>query len=243
MALKEIDAGDPKFENYGMLSQDKKCVVSTTVSATWTIGENETKNPKSHIIVIEKASKHVKLDFSFAGEVQGAALSPDNHAVVFGNQGQIWWLDVGNSNAQILIKFRENARFPQFSPDGKNVYFIQDTSSGTVFFVLDLASKSIVQAFKGLNPVSAFSLSPDGKSIVFASTNEVRPQSEYVGCIWLLDIETGKVKRLTDRGTDQYPSFSPNGRWISFQRQQGLYLDSDLKAFNVVVMPYEPDTK
>ena len=143
---------------------------------------------------------------------------------------------MGESGAQVVVETKEKERFPRHSPDGKKVYFIRETSDGTDLFTLDLTSNTVVQVSRGLNPVSAFSFSQDGKFIVFASTNELRMQSQDGGNIWLLNVESGKTKRLTDGGTDQYPSYSPNGQRIVFQRQQGFYANSSLKAFQVVVI-------
>jgi TolB protein len=54
--------------------------------------------------------------------------------------------------------------------------------------------------------------SPDGKSIAIASK----------GWLWLLDIETGVAKRLTNtEGNDSRPRWSPNGKRLAFVRDYG----------------------
>ncbi len=51
---------------------------------------------------------------------------------------------------------------------------------------------------------------PDGKSLAFVSEREGGRQ------IWLLDIETRRVRRLTKTGNNWSPCFSPDGRWLVF---------------------------
>ncbi|OHB56975.1 MAG: hypothetical protein A2173_09255 [Planctomycetes bacterium RBG_13_44_8b] len=232
---KDVPAGE---EEYGYLSHDKRFLLSTERYGSMVIGQGM-RDVKSHIKLVDRTSKETKTDFSCQEEVQGASLSPDGQVIIFAKQGNLWRLGVGESSAQIVVESKEKERFPQHSPDGKKIYFIRDMNDGTDFFAIDLASKAVVQVSRGLNPVSAFSFSPNGKYIAFASTNELKTQSEHGGNIWVLNVETGKAKRLTDGGTDQYPSFSPNGQRIVFQRQQGFYANSSLKAFNIVVT--QPD--
>jgi tricorn protease-like protein len=223
---------------YGSLSQDKRFILSTERHGQMVIGRGM-RDVMSYIKVIETESKAVKTDFSCPEEVQGASLSPDGQLIVFSKQGDLWRLRVGESSAQVVVETKDKERFPRHSPDGKKVYFIRESSDGTDLFALDIASNAVVQVSRGLSPVSAFSFSPDGKSIVFASTKELKAPSQDAGNIWLLDIESGKTKRLTDGGTDQHPSFSPNGQRIAFQKQQGFYGNSTIKAYQVLVI--QPD--
>lgn len=51
---------------------------------------------------------------------------------------------------------------------------------------------------------------PNGKFIAFVSERVAGRQ------IWLLDIESKRVRKLTKTGNNWAPSFSPDGRWIAF---------------------------
>ena len=54
--------------------------------------------------------------------------------------------------------------------------------------------------------------SPDGRQLAFA----------HQGWIWLLDLETGVARRLTDgAGVDGRPRWSPDGRHLAFVRDEG----------------------
>lgn len=51
---------------------------------------------------------------------------------------------------------------------------------------------------------------PEGKLLAFVSEREGGRQ------IWLLDVGTKRVRRLTKTGNNWSPSFSPDGRWLAF---------------------------
>lgn len=53
-------------------------------------------------------------------------------------------------------------------------------------------------------------LHPEGKLLAFVSEREGGRQ------IWLVEVTTKRVKRLTKTGNNWAPNFSPDGRWLAF---------------------------
>ncbi|MFT5258997.1 MAG: Tol biopolymer transport system component [Saprospiraceae bacterium] len=73
-------------------------------------------------------------------------------------------------------------------------------------------------------------ISPDGKKVAFArahkewqSFRDTRPWD-----IWLIDIRTGKERRLAQWGVS--PSWSPDGRFVVFQRDPGQLIAVDINS-------------
>lgn len=67
-----------------------------------------------------------------------------------------------------------------------------------------------------LRSVGDVQISPDGRSVVFAVTNNDRPGRPY-SQVWLLDVATGTSRRLgADGDTASEPRFSPDGRRLAF---------------------------
>ena len=69
------------------------------------------------------------------------------------------------------------------------------------------------------------SWSPDGKSIAFASE---RHDNSFD--IYLLEIETGRLSRLTTQGSNTGPAWSPSGRRIAFVSDR--FGDKDVMVMN-----------
>jgi len=98
-------------------------------------------------------------------------------------------------------------RYPSISPDGKNIAF---THKGDIYEVPSnggIAAQLTNTKFYEFRPI----WSPDNNKIAFAS-NEFGNFD-----IFLLDLETNQLKRLTTHSADEYPtSFSPDGKYVLF---------------------------
>ena len=71
--------------------------------------------------------------------------------------------------------------------------------------------------------VAGFTISDDGRWVGFTGTSAKRYERNITeqrinGDIYLLEVATGHIERLTDNDevSEQGPSFSPDGRWIAF---------------------------
>lgn len=110
----------------------------------------------------------------------------------------------------------------RWSPDGTTIAIagIKDYEEGTLdLFLIDVNSGKMKQV-GGPFITSFFSFSPDGKSIVF-SQQHYGSTGSAINDLFLLNIETLEVSRLTtdERATD--PFFSPDGQKIVYAIHQG----------------------
>jgi len=124
----------------------------------------------------------------------------------------ISWLDRGGKS-QPLYGPPGIYADPRFSPDGKRLAFsiaagheLQDIWVKD----LDRDTPSRLSFLPGENVFAVWT--PDGKNIVFKSTNQAAP-----GLYWIRSDGSGEAQRLTDGKLDELPySFSSDGKRLAF---------------------------
>jgi serine/threonine protein kinase/Tol biopolymer transport system component len=97
-----------------------------------------------------------------------------------------------------------------WTPDGKIVY-ASDASGKRDLWIMDQDGSNQKQltadAGDNVQPV----VSPDGRYIVFVSDRRDARHN-----LWRIDIDGSNPKQLTNGNFDRNPTFSPDGRWITY---------------------------
>ena len=122
----------------------------------------------------------------------------------------IAWVD-RSGKRQPLHAPPGNYYTPRFSPDGKRLAFTLSGGQGFDLWVKDLDrdTPSRLSFLKNSNNWPVWT--PDGKSIVFKSTDPGSP-----GLYWIRADGAGEAQRLTDGKMDEYPySISPDGKRLA----------------------------
>ena len=170
--------------------------------------------------------------------------SPDSESLFFWASGQIHRLDIADGNVE-HIDFRvkdtrtvmdaprpkvdvapdsfetKMPRFVQMSPNGDHTVF---ESLGKLYLKSgDAKPKRLTKLPDTMHELDP-SWSRDSKSIVFASWNDAD-----LGAIHTLDIASGKIKSVSYKpGQYRRPVFSPDGDFITYEKNAGGRLTSDL---------------
>ena len=142
----------------------------------------------------------------------------------------ISWVD-SSGKTQPLHAPPGGYRGPRFSPDGKRLAFAILGGKGSDIWVKDLDrdTPSRLSFLPGTNDIPVWT--PDGKTIVFHSTNPAAP-----GLYGIRSDGSGEAKRLTEGKPEEIPySFSPDGKRLAIhQAGNGGSLD-------IFTMPVEAD--
>ncbi len=149
-------------------------------------------------------------NFDFAGAPSGAGTF-----VYLAGKAQgdvpIYWLDSAGKT-QPLYAPSGHYFTMRFSTDGKRLAFSKPRALGEDLWVKDLDqdTPSRLSFLDGLNRWPVWT--PDGKNIVFKSTNPAGP-----GLYWIRSDGSGAPQRLTDGKLDESPySFWPDGKRLAF---------------------------
>jgi len=161
--------------------------------------------------------------------------------------------------------------YPEWSPDGKNLYFCRTAQIGEQYNYRDIKYNLYRVSFnpesrKFGEPTLVFDAAAIGKSVSFPRVspdgNTLVVTVDNYGCfpIWhkeadlysinLNDFSVSKMKVNSDF-TDSYHSWSSNGRWLVFSSKRGdgltarpyiAYIDENGKSCKPFILPQEDPT-
>jgi Tol biopolymer transport system component len=104
-----------------------------------------------------------------------------------------------------------------WTPDGKIVYYSAPNGRSDLWEIgVDGSSPQRLTTNDSSSASFFPAVSPHGGFVAFAQLD----RSGQVN-IWRMDMEGGNLKQLTQGKADSYPSVSPDGRWVVFQRNEG----------------------
>ena len=147
----------------------------------------------------------------------GYSLSPDGSRVVFGvgrASGDIWIMPFSSGIATRLTF--TGGRFPQWSPDGKHVFY---ENAGSIYKRAADGSGAEEMLGKGIGVTSA---SPDGKHILYGRDD-----------IFILPLEGEKkpVPYLRTKFFEDGAVFSPDGRWVAYNSDESGRFEVYIQGF------------
>jgi len=100
----------------------------------------------------------------------------------------------------------------------------------------DLKRVEIMDLAK-IRAVSSPQISPDGESAVFVHTVMDFEKDEYLGDLWIADLETGEARQFTSgRRKDGNPRWSPDGKRILFTSKPPAKEDDEKKKAQLYVI-------
>jgi len=103
------------------------------------------------------------------------------------------------------------------SPDGGSLLVTSANAGRNAnLFLVDLGSRQARQLTFHTGADSSGCFSPDGREAAFVSDRSGNPQ------IHILEMDTGRVSKLTDLNWCDSPAWQPTGEWIAFAGRPGL---------------------
>jgi TolB protein len=167
-----------------------------------------------------------------AGVAGGSNFSPawaaDGSKIAFSSsrtgQSEIWIADANGGGAHKITSFKNNSS-PVWNPKtNAQIAWVSGRTGEPQIYTMDADGANVQQMTDGGYAVSP-SWSPNGQFLAFAWNRKYDPKAAGApGAqdIYVMDIASKRWLQLThDAGTNDFPSWSPDGRHLVFQRDIG----------------------
>ncbi len=178
--------------------------------------------------------------------------APDNKKVIFSNivdgRADIWVMYLQRVNGKIKFDRLTDTAYmdmaPFYAPDGKKIVFMSDRSGKPQLYVMNPDGTGVQQISRGKGAYTTPVWSPTGEYIAFTKQ---KGGQFHIG---IMKPDGSEERLLTTSYLDEGPSFSPNGKFIIFGRQQKdgdtyiMSMDTDGNNLSRIATPTkatEPD--
>jgi Tol biopolymer transport system component/predicted Ser/Thr protein kinase len=168
---------------------------------------------------------------SYRGWERDPSFSPDGTQVAFqwcqeGQNCHICIKQVGVEPPFQLTNAAMDDSCPAWSPDGQSIAFIRqlEPKKRGLFLIPQRGGpERKLDVFEMSNPLSGpyLAWTADSKWLAFPCMEAEQKN----GALFLISVETGEKRRLTDASGDTSPAFSPDGGTLAFSRDQGAHID------------------
>ena len=171
--------------------------------------------PRVYILNIDTGQQEVVGDFpnmTFAPR-----FSPDGNTIIMSlataGNSDIYTMDLRTREIRRLTKHSAIDTSPSFSPDAERIVFNSDRGGSQQLYVMDADGGKVKRISFGVGRYATPVWSPRGDLIAFTKIHKRR---FYIG---VMDVDGGRERLLAGGFLVEAPTWSPNGRVLSYFRQ------------------------
>jgi len=216
--IKRLAIMDQDSENHRFLTDGRNLVLTPRFSPTAqeiTYLSYDKEAPRLYLFNIDTGQQEVLGDFP--GMTFAPRFSPDGNQVIMSmardGNSEIYAMDLRTRKVQRLTRHPAIDTSPSFAPDGKRIVFNSDRGGSPQLYVMDRDGYNVRRISFGGGRYSTPVWSPRGDLVAF---------TKNIGKLFYIGVmrpDGGGEKLLTEGFLVEGPTWTPNGRVLSFFRQ------------------------
>jgi tricorn protease len=196
------------------ISADRKTIVYEENFGLWKLDLASGKSSEI-VIDIKSDTKENDTELVTLTEAEGFHISPSNRRAAIVSHGEVFTVATDRGEPQRVSESPWREQDPRWSPNGKWIAFVSDRTGRQELWISDELGKNPKKLSDADCDKSSIVWSPDSKSLMWSGSDHKLRRVE---------IESGKEDAVaaTDTGAISGPQFSPDGKWISYAKQDKL---------------------
>ncbi|HUR46720.1 MAG TPA: hypothetical protein VMZ27_12655, partial [Candidatus Saccharimonadales bacterium] len=197
------------------ISADGKTIVYEENFGLWKLDVGSGKSSEIHLHITSDVKDNEVMLRTISSEAESFGLSPSTKRAAISTHGEIFTVATDRGEVQRVTESFWREQAPRWSPDGKLIAFTSDKDGSEEVWVADERGRNP----KKLTAVDcekfALQWAPDSKSLLWSGSDHKLRR---------VFVEDGKTDVLagSENGPVSTPQFSPDGKWISYTKQDKI---------------------
>ncbi len=200
---------------YPSMSADGKVIVYEDNFGLWKLDVSSGKSTEIHVDIKADLKDNNVQTVTFNNNADDFNVSPSGRRIAVGVHGEIFTIAAERGETQRVTDTPWRDQSPKWSPDGKWIAFISDRTGHEEIWISDELGKDVEKLSDADCEKGEFEWSPDSKSVMWnCSDHKMR----------LTTVESGETEVVASNnvGNLDSPAFSPDGKWISYAKEDKL---------------------
>ena len=200
---------------YPSMSADGKVIVYEDNFGLWKLDVPSGKSSQIHVDIKSDLKDNNQQVVTFNNEADGFNVSPSGRRVAVAVHGEIYTIASDRGETQRVTDTPWRDQDPKWSPNGRWIAYISDRTGREEIWMSDELGKDVKKVSDADCEKGEFEWSPDSKSVMWnCSDHKLR----------MTGVDSGETQVVAsnDLGGLGSPAFSPDGKWISYAKEDKL---------------------
>jgi len=217
MPIKVTNHGDGNLF-FPSISADRKTIVYEDNFGIWKLDTASGKSTEIRIDIRSDSKTNDTELVTLSNQAEGFHLSPSNRRAAIVVHGEIFTIATDRGEPQRVTETAWREQDVRWSPNGKWLAFVSDRSGRQEVWISDELGKMPKKLSDADCDKSAITWAPDSKSLLWLGSDKKMRR---------VDVDSGQTDVVVadeggGGGRGGAPQFSPDGKWISYTKQDQL---------------------